>query len=524
MSNDESLNETSKYHSFEEWAQSNLHLIPYLMFFSESHAENLNISAVNFPISKISDKAVGNPASNITKLSTKSNEVSEKFKHDRQRAHYQIIKNLQIFEQQVILEKEKVWEMLQEWTGREIPDVDYLCYDDKKIILLMRKQAYIRQKVSKHAIQLLTKKYGKLLDLERDSKVLIKLFMSKNLLPDDQICKLDNFCIISFTGLVEKHLSRIKMYTALDLKYSSEIQKANKALWATNFPLFMNNLISDAKNHLLTELSYFEPLDGELSLSRCFFCYKSPFQIDIDNIIDQFNSTPPQIFVSMLIDECYKLVPNREKMQTMDQSICLLLFYRCLFNRCYEKYGKMICSFNYESVLKLNEISKVPAKYFPIPFNLIRTGTPEDPIGSIFEKDVHFQEAANFLDKATFQPNPIDALYQIHKTLVGINKGALFNRVGENGTASIDDVKQLLCFDDMFALLLGTLLGSNKPDLFFVSTMISNYAPKMSLSPSFEYAQANLEALTEHCLKFDMEKCLREINGEETKEENVNSS
>jgi hypothetical protein len=33
--------------------------------------------------------------------------------------------------------------------------------------------------------------------------------------------------------------------------------------------------------------------------------------------------------------------------------------------------------------------------------------------------------------------------------------------------------------------------------------MIDDYAPKSGLSPPFEYAQANLEALVLHCIQFD---------------------
>ena len=102
--------------------------------------------------------------------------------------------------------------------------------------------------------------------------------------------------------------------------------------------------------------------------------------------------------------------------------------------------------------------------------------------------------------------NPIDMLYCIHKCLIGIQKGALIHRIGPNTNAKMEDVKTLLCFDDLFSLFVGTLMASDIPDIFFVSDFISKYSPKESLSPPFEYALANTEALVAHCRKLDLDE------------------
>jgi hypothetical protein len=81
--------------------------------------------------------------------------------------------------------------------------------------------------------------------------------------------------------------------------------------------------------------------------------------------------------------------------------------------------------------------------------------------------------------------------------LLGIHKAAIINKLG--GTvASLEDVNQMLCFDDMFSLLIGTSLASDLPSFNRLVQFIQNYTPKASLSPAFDYAMSNFEALLIH--------------------------
>lgn len=547
-------NEDNQNQLFADWAQKNLSILANLIFYQKD-----TVSKVSFFQNRIDSHK-----STIKKL--------ERFLIEIQNEMKQIQKEISLFQ--------------------EIADVEYLCYDDMDTILLMRKHAYIQQLICEYSIDIATRKYGYLVDLENNTKIILSLFKdsininekssasgygkaskSKSILPDDQICELNDFTVIDYTQCQISDIEKkLKYLIPFESRISSRIHKKKKALWATNYQQFISKLINEAKGHLISELSYFEPIESEISLSRCLFCYKSPLKSEIDKTIDSFTSIPTktdsapsslitkaaQEFVSELLDQCYKLVgPCYEKMSSTEKSICLLIFFRCLFNRCYEKYGDYFCDFksNSEKRMKLEKIAKIPAHYFPIPWNLIGNSKPNkkneissnsenqinnEPItisefaatdkccsiGDLFETIVHFKDAANSLRTSVLQSNPIDALFCIHMALIGINKGAFANfneqsHLNENTKISNSkndrnhddfDMKQLLCFDDMFALMLGTFLGSDKPDIFFVADMIEKFAPKMSLSPSFDFALANIEGLSSHCANFDLEKCYREIN------------
>ena len=109
------------------------------------------------------------------------------------------------------------------------------------------------------------------------------------------------------------------------------------------------------------------------------------------------------------------------------------------------------------------------------------------------------------LTLSLFQCNPLDALYCVHMCLNWIQKGALRHRSNNNANNKDSDngAKYLLCFDDLFSLLFGTLMGTEFQDIIFVSQFIINYSPKQNLSPALEYAFANIEALAMHCKKLE---------------------
>lgn len=529
---------------FAQWAQNNLSALGHLMFYQKDGSNKDN------------------------------------FFQDRLNSHKSTIKKLEKFLEEV----KSVIKLVKKEISRfqEIPDVEYLCYDDNETILLMRQYAFIEQLICEHSISIASRKYGYLVDLKKNAQIILSLFQdsinqkndsksndvsnSKSILPENQICEIDDFIIIDYSKCdIDELEKQLRYLNPFKIRMYSKIHKRKKALWATNYQQFLSKLVNEAKSHLITELSYFKPIESEISLSRCFFCYKSPYKSEIDKIIDQFNSIPfktegshsliiksTQGYISDIVNECCKLVgPSYEKMTPTDKSICLLLFFRCLFNRCYERYGDDFFDFqaNSEKRIKMEKISKVPAHYFPIPWNLINNSkivekknqdenesitvsdyikTNQDcSIGKLFENITHFEIASDSLINSMLEPNPIDALFCIHLALIGVNKGAFanFNNSTNNSTENSNDskshedleMKQLLCFDDMFALMLGTLLGSEKPDIFFVADMIEKFAPKMSLSPSFDFALANVEGLASHCVNFNLEKCYDEINKESQK-------
>jgi hypothetical protein len=184
------------------------------------------------------------------------------------------------------------------------------------------------------------------------------------------------------------------------------------------------------------------------------------------------------------------------------QSKTLLLPYRALFNRCYELSPAFFAAYNgsLEFLCKVDVVGRLPADSvgFCLPWNLL----PPDadrylPIREFFARLPQYAEAAGCLSTAIFECNPIDQLFHVHMSLLTIQRAASEFRKSELMTA-------LLSFDDLFALFFGILTATPFADLLYVSWMVNNFAPKPWLSPSFEYAQANLEVLVIHVVRLDI--------------------
>jgi hypothetical protein len=95
--------------------------------------------------------------------------------------------------------------------------------------------------------------------------------------------------------------------------------------------------------------------------------------------------------------------------------------------------------------------------------------------------------------------NSIDALYFMHRCIMAIHKAAMI----QNRT---DDV---LCFDDLFALLVGVVLASDIPDFFQLAQFIERFTPQKCLSKPLDYAQAAISALVLHFDALDVDDLLQ---------------
>ena len=428
------------------------------------------------------------------------------FDNQRREVHAKMLSSLKKLLSSVRDKKKQIEDDLKLFSGHELPDVEHLAYDDKSVIMRFRIAAAIAIKIRKKQIELSTKKFGFLLDFEHDIELLINLFRT-NLIPENLLCLVpQHFFEKTYRDLIEPDLRKLNYYLAYHRRLKNELRTCETALWARDLPAFVRQLVNQAKIHYVPENSYFYPLDGEIGLSRCFFCYKSPHIVDIDGVVDSILEMKPREFTDLVLDKCYRLMFFRDSMDATDQSLALLLFFRCIFNRCYEKYPSFFAPKTLEIVNKIGVVSDYPAKQFLLPHKMLGVEVKDQSIGFIFRNNQFYRNASMFLENSLFMCNPIDALYYIHKTLTGIHKGALISRM-DGAAANVADIKRLLCFDDLFALLFGCLMATGPPviDVFYLCWFIENYAPK-SLSPSFEYAQTNLVALAVHCRKLDFEK------------------
>lgn len=428
-------------------------------------------------------------------------------------------------------------------------------YDDNSVNFTLRKIVFLQRQIHKKETLLRTHRFEVLSEhLQNAGKILA--FFSSNIIPQGCLCKLDPlFFNIHFGSYVTQDLKELSYLKPCLKRFEHKLSRVPKPLWSTSFKHFLFSLVKEAEPHIDPELSYCLPLESEVSLSRCLFNPQSKFAFQIDKLLQTIETVPSEQFIQNLLEMCYSLIEARESMTISQQSIALLILFRAVFNRCYEKYGcislemssrssslnnlteseskserinlalfhsdnhlhlknklsvdtQMFFNTNKADVDKIAKIKALPAHIFPLPWKLLPMKENECgdlTIRELFDSVPYYRNAGLFLYQAIFDSNPIDALYDIHKTLILIHKGALINQI-KGASASLEDVNQILCFDDLFSLFFGTMTASDIPDIFSLAKFIDLYAPKACLSPSFEYAQANIEALVIHCRNIDIDK------------------
>ncbi|EAY17375.1 hypothetical protein TVAG_319700 [Trichomonas vaginalis G3] len=326
---------------------------------------------------------------------------------------------------------------------------------------------------------------------------------SGNVIPSSKILRLkDNFFKITFPDSIAHEEKTLKYFQAYTKRLAAQIAQFQEPVWKNSFHSFLIDLIKQGKSRLDQELMYFRELEDEISFSRALFNPQSIYQSKIDELFkSDLKTENTNEFVLEIMDFCDDFVPEDE-LDSDEQTCCILILVRAIFNRFYERCEKLFAPKYDSDYQKIEDLKQIPVLLFTIPTELVQlpiTGS----ISSYFRSDPFFLAAAQFLSQTIFQSNPIDSLYYIHKCLIGIQKGALIRRLG-GVDAKLEDVRSLLCFDDLFSLLFGILMASDIPDIYFVADFISRYAPKNSLSPAFEYATANIEALIEHVRRVDL--------------------
>jgi hypothetical protein len=232
-------------------------------------------------------------------------------------------------------------------------------------------------------------------------------------------------------------------------------------------------------------------MDEEDSLGRYFFNAGSRMGAQIDGFLRKISATSPEIFTAEFLKACQKLIPDRASLSKMEQSLAMLLMYRCLFNRCYDLVPSFFEPFrDMQLMIRIARLGRLPASNFRIPWELMSQQDGNQSVTEVFAKDRWVSEAARFLSDALFASNPIDQLYSVHSVLIGLQKAAMINKL-QGQEATPKDCHRLLPFDDLFSLFFGALVASGVPNILWLSWMIENYAPKVSLSPPLEYARVN---------------------------------
>lgn len=304
----------------------------------------------------------------------------------------------------------------------------------------------------------------------------------------------------SFYDLTQEKNKYVKREPYIQHKIVSmkhNISKIPYPLWVNNYDEFFTKLVQEASEIIDPELFYFGFLPNEISFTRSLFSTTSKNGRAIDYFIARCAEKSFSDFPDKIIDFCAALVPAQSCSTPKDQSISLLLYFRAIMDRVYETNRQMFAPSDLMERCPL--IFKTMMSSMTLPRGMSPPGQPNELARECFARSPLFKKASETFLLAYFTVNPIDGLFSVHMTMSDIHNAAISTLVGREPTA--DELKQILGFDDLFSLFFGVLLASDCPDPFQVHSMMKTFAPRSCLSPMFEYASANLEALVIHCGK-----------------------
>jgi hypothetical protein len=414
------------------------------------------------------------------------------FHRERSRFHLKLSTILELSIQEGELNLTKVKVRLSDLIAVPIHPVSPWYFDDASAIMFVRQYAWVMREIRQVLLSVWTAKHAaydvRLLSL----RAYQTLF---SIIPEDIVCRIDRDALnwrISTTPTREDRL--IQYLQELARRMESGIRHFPRALWEKGADSFLTAIVKCTIPE--SDTAYFQQARLEHSFGRCLFNPESKWRVAIDTKLDalpihEFGDA----FMALCGEVACKLTHgSKRKFTAADQIVLMLLIFRLLFNRMYERDPHRFAprADSAEFVRRAVAIGGDSADSQPLPWRFLPKIVDRSvSMRELFQGDPIYAAASAELSLALFECNPLDQLYRIHKALLGVNKGADVH-IGRCGKSS------LLGFDDHFAILFGIWMASEIPDACYLKWMIDSYAPKGSLSSPFEYALANLEGVVLH--------------------------
>lgn len=440
---------------------------------------------------------------------------------DRISNHRKYLGKLETLLQFVAQEKERACQNIGDPTAQTLIQGKSINFDIQSQNLLFKKSVYVSKLIQEQKLRLTNNQIDYFTHCIEEIKALDELLTNPDTIPPNLICKINEtffyFSIPTENASLQFQIIALEKYLE---RLEATISSIAKPEWTVDFKEFFNNILENNVHKLDDSLSYIAPCNDEERLAMCIFGgYQPKIMEHIDYICDQVTQMPPEEFVKFLLDECIKLVPDNDSRTDNEQTVALMIYYRIVYNRLYEKYSDIFFCSNLEDEDKVMKIADIPACLFPMPDEFKPDVIGIASMRDVFQNDAVYYAAAQFLNCMIFDTNPIDILYNIHKSLLAINKAALIRRLNGHIVTSVDDIQQILCFDDLFILFFGVMCASDIPELFAISNFISKHTPAFCLTNSFEYAQAGIEALIIHMSELSIPEFIEQAK--ELREKNI---
>lgn len=452
--------------NFEDWRDANSDIIPFLEFFL-CNARGSSIK-------------------------------NQQFLLKRTGIHQRVLQSLKdlciVLEKKEIETKKKLDDLLQK--EQKSNGMDFI-YDNISVNMKIRQTLFLRKQILEENANEIRHELT-FYALKRGQSQRISQLVNSKVLPSNIAVKVTDVFLDSNYVQSTGYQQKIDKLTQKMLILRREIQQAPLPLWVTDFPKFFADLVRKALEVIDTELFYFTFLDGEMSFMRYLFeVHNSLNGRAIDNFIARCAKNNFSDFPDRIIEFCAAMVPSESLETPKEQSVSLLIFFRAIMDRVYETNTKF---FDQNPLsLRSGPIYATTMSQLTLPKGMSPKGEADDIARGCFMANPMFRTASETFLCAYFTVNPIDGLFYVHSTMTDIHRAAITTLVGKTPTQ--DDLKQILGFDDLFSLFYGVLIASDVPDPFQLHEMMQRFSPRSCLSPMFEYANANLEALVLHCQK-----------------------
>ena len=467
--------------------------------------QNMDLSPSNFPSIRKWICENQRASNHVSFIDTKGNqEKILQFQQNREK----IVKQLRNTLKQLNALKDQAIESITKITQEPFMKLGNLCFDDQAKNLNLRKLVFLHREIQITELLLNNTSLDNYMEQIEDIQKIIALLESE-IIPKHITCKVDENCfMITFNKTIQQLIFQTEALRNCCKRLEKETREYEPPKWVKDFKGFLHDTLSKNVEHLDTTLSYVPQLPDELPLSRYCFSEIGNEREIIDGLIETIFQVPPIDFLHNVLDTALRLIPDPESFTAEEQSIGLLIFFRIIFDRVYELHSDILIKPISGESNKMNILSSLPCRIFNLPKESAPEFKDDEEIRTVFRRDCYYRSAAMFLEGVMFITNPIDCLYLIHKTLLSINKAALMQRMKEK-EASLDDLHQLLCFDDLFVLFLGVYLSSDLYEFLSIASFVAEYSPTFCLSNSFEYAQASLESLVKHIESMSPDELLK---------------
>lgn len=315
--------------------------------------------------------------------------------------------------------------------------------------------------------------------------------------------------LIDFISEVRKDFQEIRVCIDEDKLFGDLKKDPVNASRLASYHKFRYSLISRLSNTLTTyeeniselkrmieimslsvdpQTSFFPQHPLQTSFERVLMSPLLPYCKDISELIDEYETTDPQMFVDMIFEEVVTILKDLQFTEKRHDMALVLLLYRYIFDRVYKENS--ILNSETQTQNLIDNLRLCPVERLSLPKEYCPPYDESQPAMTLFRKDEHFSKAVEALEEVQWHVNPFDILHCVEETIQQIEISA--------SAYSTEETKcSVFPFEVTFSLFMGVLLSSQIMNWSNIIDFVVKYTPQTGLAPKFEYARAKMEASQE---------------------------